>query len=92
MSQSPQGPGRGSRPPLRNYLCLTMVTCFCPAWPINIVALVFSVLAQRSYDEEDFEGSRRLGRKALHLGIVSLGIGLAIITAFIIVHFTTNKI
>lgn len=31
-------------PPMRSYLCLTMFTCFCPAWPINIVALVFSVL------------------------------------------------
>lgn len=31
-------------PPLRNYLCLTIFTCFFPAWPVNIVALVFSVL------------------------------------------------
>ncbi|XP_033828420.1 transmembrane protein 233 [Periophthalmus magnuspinnatus] len=92
MSQSSQGPGRGGPPPLRNYLCFTMVTCFCPAWPINIVALVFSVMAQRSYDEQDFEGSQRLGRKALHLGIVSLVIGLAIITAYIIVHFTANMV
>lgn len=35
-------------PPLRNYLCLTMFTCFCPAWPINIVALVFSVLVSHA--------------------------------------------
>lgn len=35
-------------PPLRNYLCLTMFTCFCPAWPINIVALVFSVLVSHT--------------------------------------------
>uniref|UniRef100_A0A8C4GU12 Transmembrane protein 233 n=2 Tax=Dicentrarchus labrax TaxID=13489 RepID=A0A8C4GU12_DICLA len=75
-------------PPLRNYLCLTMFTCFCPAWPVNIVALVFSVLAQRSYDEEDYDGSKRLGRKALHLGIVSFAIGLVIVTALTVVHFT----
>ncbi|XP_022052572.1 transmembrane protein 233 [Acanthochromis polyacanthus] len=79
-------------PPMRNYLCLTMFTCFCPAWPINIVALVFSVMAQRSYHEEDYEGSRRLGRKALHLGIVSFVLGLAIITSYTIVHFTTHVV
>ncbi|XP_035515159.1 transmembrane protein 233 isoform X1 [Morone saxatilis] len=77
-------------PPLRNYLCLTMFTCFCPAWPVNIVALVFSVLAQRSYDEEDYDGSKRLGRKALHLGIVSFAIGLVIVTALTVVHFTAQ--
>ncbi|KAM4616464.1 transmembrane protein 233-like [Polymixia lowei] len=76
-------------PPLRNYLCLTMFTCFCPAWPINIVALVFSVLSQNSYAEEDYEGSKRLGRKALHMGIASVITGLAIITIYITVHFTT---
>ncbi|XP_068994661.1 transmembrane protein 233 [Embiotoca jacksoni] len=79
-------------PPMRNYLCLTMFTCFCPAWPINIVALVFSVLAQKSYYEQDYDGSQRLGRKALHLGIVSFVIGLVIITACIIVHFTTHVV
>ncbi|XP_038560303.1 transmembrane protein 233 isoform X2 [Micropterus salmoides] len=66
-------------PPLRNYLCLTMFTCFCPAWPINIVALVFSVLAQKSYNEKDYDGSKRLGRKALHLGIVSFIIGFHVV-------------
>uniref|UniRef100_A0A3B4XSW9 Transmembrane protein 233 n=1 Tax=Seriola lalandi dorsalis TaxID=1841481 RepID=A0A3B4XSW9_SERLL len=76
-------------PPLRNYLCLTMFTCFCPAWPINIVALVFSVL---SYDEQDYDGSKRLGRKALHMGVISFIIGLMIITAYTIVHFTTVRI
>ncbi|KAF3696092.1 Transmembrane protein 233 Dispanin subfamily B member 2 [Channa argus] len=79
-------------PPLRSYLCLTMFTCFCPAWPINIVALVFSVMAQKSYDEQDYDGSKRLGRKALHLGIVSFVIGLVIITAFIAMHFTMHLV
>ncbi|KAL7392043.1 hypothetical protein ABVT39_018720 [Epinephelus coioides] len=79
-------------PPLRNYLCLTMFTCFCPAWPINIVALVFSLLSQKSYDEEDYDGSKRLGRKALHLGIISFVIGFVIITAYTAVHFTTRVV
>lgn len=32
------------RPPLRNYLLLTILTCFCPAYPVNILALVFSIM------------------------------------------------
>ncbi|KAI1900728.1 hypothetical protein AGOR_G00052880 [Albula goreensis] len=79
-------------PPLRNYLALTIFTCFCPAYPVNIVALVFSVLSQSSYDEGDYEGSQRLGRKALHLGIASIIIGLLIIAIYCIVHFTTHLI
>lgn len=31
-------------PPLRSYLCLTIFTCFCPAYPVNILALVFSIM------------------------------------------------
>ncbi|XP_065104020.1 transmembrane protein 233 [Paramisgurnus dabryanus] len=87
MNAESQGP-----PPLRNYIFLTIFTCFCPAWPINIVALVFSLMSQSSYDTEDYEGAQRLGRKALHMGIASLLIGLLIIMVFIIVHFTTHTI
>ncbi|KAJ8379442.1 hypothetical protein SKAU_G00002200 [Synaphobranchus kaupii] len=84
--------GEGQEPPpLRNYLVLTIFTCFCPAYPINIVALVFSVLSQSSYDEEDYDGSQRLGRKALQLGIASIIIGLIIITIYVIVHLTTQN-
>lgn len=28
----------------RNYLWLTIVSCFCPAYPINIVGFVFSIM------------------------------------------------
>uniref|UniRef100_A0A672TFH9 Transmembrane protein 233 n=1 Tax=Sinocyclocheilus grahami TaxID=75366 RepID=A0A672TFH9_SINGR len=79
-------------PPLKNYIFLTIFTCFCPAWPINIVALVFSLMSQSSYDAEDYEGAQRLGRKSLHMGIASLVIGLVIIMIFSVVHFTTNAI
>lgn len=36
-------------PPLRSYLCLTIFTCFCPAYPVNIVALVFSIMVSMGY-------------------------------------------
>ncbi|XP_030586070.1 transmembrane protein 233 [Archocentrus centrarchus] len=76
-------------PPLRSYLSFTIFTCFCPAYPVNIVALVFSVMSRNSYYRGDYEGSRRLGRKALHVAIASLIIGLLIIAISCIVHFTT---
>ncbi|XP_047447352.1 transmembrane protein 233 [Mugil cephalus] len=79
-------------PQMRSYLCLTMFTCFCPALPINIVALVFSMLSRRSYYEQDYDGSMRLARKALHLGLVSFITGLMILTAYTTVHFTAHAV
>ncbi|XP_051953271.1 transmembrane protein 233-like [Xyrauchen texanus] len=79
-------------PPLQNYLLLTILTCFCPAYPINILALVFSAMSRNSYDQGDYEGSRHLGKMALYLSIASIIIGLLIITIFCAVHFTTKKV
>lgn len=31
-------------PAPNNYLWLTIASCFCPAYPVNIVALVFSIM------------------------------------------------
>ncbi|KAI3370307.1 hypothetical protein L3Q82_025088 [Scortum barcoo] len=78
-------------PPLRNYLCLTIFTCFCPAYPVNIVALVFSIMSRNSYDHGDYDGSRRLGRNALYVAIASIIIGLLLIAITCIVHFTTVR-
>ncbi|XP_016140164.1 transmembrane protein 233 [Sinocyclocheilus anshuiensis] len=80
------------RPPLRNYLLLTILTCFCPAYPVNILALVFSVMSRSSYDQGDYEGSRRLGRMALYVSIASIIIGILIITIFCAVHFSTKDV
>ncbi|XP_049428548.1 transmembrane protein 233-like [Epinephelus fuscoguttatus] len=76
-------------PPLRSYLCLTIFTCFCPAYPVNIVALVFSIMSRNSYYQGDYDGSRRLGRNALYVAVASIIIGLVIIAVSCIVHFTT---
>nr|XP_008270539.1 transmembrane protein 233 isoform X1 [Oryctolagus cuniculus] len=74
----------------KNYLWLTIVACFCPAYPINIVALVFSIMSQNSYNEGDLEGARRLGRNAKWVAIASIVIGLLIIGISCAVHFTRN--
>lgn len=39
-----EAPLDGSKP--RDYLFLAILSCFCPLWPINIVALTFSVMVQ----------------------------------------------
>ncbi|KAL0978205.1 hypothetical protein UPYG_G00167460 [Umbra pygmaea] len=56
-----------SPPSLRNYLWLTILTCFCPAYPVNIVALVFSVLSRKSYELGDYDGSLRLAATPLSI-------------------------
>lgn len=57
-------------------------------WACTVMSVIVPK-AQKSYTHEDYDGSRRLGRKALHLGIASFVIGAVIITAYIIIHFTT---
>ncbi|XP_053135098.1 transmembrane protein 233 [Hemicordylus capensis] len=76
----------------KNYLWLSIFACFCPAYPINIVAFVFSVMALNSYTQGDLEGSRRLGRNAFMVAIASILIGIAIIGIYCVVHFTTHAI
>ncbi|XP_031506668.1 transmembrane protein 233 isoform X1 [Papio anubis] len=75
-------------PTPKNYLWLTIVSCFCPAYPINIVALVFSIMSLNSYNDGDYEGARRLGRNAKWVAIASIIIGLLIIGISCAVHFT----
>ncbi|XP_057621796.1 transmembrane protein 233 isoform X1 [Chionomys nivalis] len=75
-------------PTPKNYLWLTIVACFCPAYPVNIVALVFAIMSQNSYNDGDYEGARRLGRNAKWVAIASIIIGLVIIGVFCAVHFS----
>ncbi|XP_026644424.1 transmembrane protein 233 [Microtus ochrogaster] len=77
-------------PTPKNYLWLTIVACFCPAYPVNIVALVFAIMSQNSYNDGDYEGARRLGRNAKWVAIASIVIGLVIIGVFCAVHFSRN--
>ncbi|XP_028914042.1 transmembrane protein 233 [Ornithorhynchus anatinus] len=72
----------------KNYLFLTIFSCFCPAYPINIVAFVFSVMALNSYNQGDVEGSRRLGQNAKWVAIAAIVIGLLLIATYCVVHFS----
>ncbi|GAB1290072.1 Transmembrane protein 233 [Apodemus speciosus] len=79
-------------PAPNNYLWLTIVSCFCPAYPVNIVALVFSIMSLNSYNDGDYEGARRLGRNAKWVAIASIIIGLVIIGVSCVVHFTRKRL
>ncbi|XP_058014300.1 transmembrane protein 233 [Ahaetulla prasina] len=80
------------RPAPKNYLWLSILSCFCPAYPVNIAAFVFSVMALNSYTQGDIEGSRRLGHTALVVAIASILIGILMIAVLCIVHYTTHTI
>ncbi|XP_075871485.1 trafficking regulator of GLUT4 1-like [Nelusetta ayraudi] len=69
----------GSKP--RDFLALAILSCFCPLWPINVVALIFSVMSRNSLQQGDVDGAARLGRNALVLSVVSILGGGAIIAA-----------
>ncbi|XP_039973762.1 trafficking regulator of GLUT4 1 [Xiphias gladius] len=75
----------GSKP--RDYLILAILSCFCPLWPINIVALTFSVMSRNSLQQGNVDGARRLGRNAMVLSVVSIVGGIAIITAAIALNW-----
>ncbi|KAG7242789.1 hypothetical protein INR49_019172, partial [Caranx melampygus] len=56
-------------PKPRDYLILVIFTCFCPVWPISIVALVYSIM------DSTTAPSRPVNTTALHLRPNSLQAG-----------------
>ncbi|KAM6467294.1 trafficking regulator of GLUT4 1 [Liasis olivaceus] len=62
-----------------DYLPLAIFSCFCPIWPVNILALVFSIMSRNSNLQGDVDGARRLGRVARFLSILSIVLGSVII-------------
>uniref|UniRef100_A0A1A8CSW9 Proline-rich transmembrane protein 2 n=1 Tax=Nothobranchius kadleci TaxID=1051664 RepID=A0A1A8CSW9_NOTKA len=75
----------GSKP--RDYLILAILSCFCPLVPINIVALIFSVMSRNSLQQGNVDGARRLGRNAMVLSVISIIGGIAIIAAAIALNW-----
>uniref|UniRef100_A0A3B5AX80 Proline-rich transmembrane protein 2 n=1 Tax=Stegastes partitus TaxID=144197 RepID=A0A3B5AX80_9TELE len=76
----------GSKP--RDYLILAILSCFCPLWPINIVALTFSVMSRNSLQQGNIDGARRLGRNAMVLSVVSILGGIYF--EYVILNITSN--
>lgn len=78
-------------PKPKDYLILVICSCFCPVWPISIVALVYSIMSRNSLQNGDMDGARRLGRLARLLSIVSISLGLLIIIVYVSVSVTWKK-
>lgn len=72
------------RTKVKDYLLLSVLACFCPVWPINIVGFVYSIMSKNSLEQGNLDGAVRLGRVAKMLAIVSLVGGTVIIIACIV--------
>ncbi|XP_061613349.1 trafficking regulator of GLUT4 1-like isoform X1 [Phyllopteryx taeniolatus] len=72
------------RTKVKDYLLLSVLACFCPVWPINIVGFVYSIMSKNSLEQGNLDGAVRLGRVAKMLSLVSLVGGTLIIIACIV--------
>ncbi|KAG7507642.1 tumor suppressor candidate 5-like isoform X2 [Solea senegalensis] len=72
------------RTKVKDYLLLSVLACFCPVWPINIVGFVYSIMSKNSLEQGNLDGAVRLGRVAKMLSVVSLVGGTVIIIACIV--------
>ncbi|XP_037134442.1 proline-rich transmembrane protein 2 isoform X2 [Syngnathus acus] len=50
------------RTKVKDYLLLSVLACFCPVWPINIVGFVYSIMSKNSLEQGNLDGAVRLGR------------------------------
>ncbi|XP_041751277.2 trafficking regulator of GLUT4 1 isoform X1 [Coregonus clupeaformis] len=72
----------GSEPP--SYLWLAILSCFCPAMPVNMFALWYAYMSQSVLQTGDVDGAKRLGRLSLMLSCIAMFLGVAVII-FIVV-------
>uniref|UniRef100_A0A8C8S8J1 Proline-rich transmembrane protein 2 n=1 Tax=Pelusios castaneus TaxID=367368 RepID=A0A8C8S8J1_9SAUR len=85
LTRQPSGGEEAEKP--RDFILLAALSCFCPIWPINIVAFVYSVMSRNSLQQGDVDGARRLGRVAKLLSIVALLGGVVIIILSLAINF-----
>uniref|UniRef100_A0A8C6LL54 Proline-rich transmembrane protein 2 n=1 Tax=Nothobranchius furzeri TaxID=105023 RepID=A0A8C6LL54_NOTFU len=77
------------RSKVKDYLLLSVLACFCPFWPINIVGFVYSIMSKYSLERGNLDGAVRLGRVAKRLSMVSL-VGGTVILIACIVHLSSE--
>ncbi|XP_005720832.1 tumor suppressor candidate 5 homolog [Pundamilia nyererei] len=83
LSRSSTGNAVQETPKPRDYLILVIISCICPVWPISIVALVYSIMSRNSLQAGDIDGAKRLGKLARLLSIVSIVLGVVMITVYV---------
>lgn len=67
----------GSVPP--SYLWLAVMSCFCPAVPLNICALWYAHVSRSVLHTGDIEGARKYGRLSMVLSCLAMLLGVAVI-------------
>ncbi|XP_051718405.1 trafficking regulator of GLUT4 1 [Ctenopharyngodon idella] len=99
LGPAPLSPSRASRSSFagnaaqeqqkpKDYLILVIFSCFCPVWPLSIVALVYSIMSRNSLQQGDMDGARRLGRLARLISCVAIIVGLLSIIIYVVVAVT----
>ncbi|XP_029956948.1 trafficking regulator of GLUT4 1-like [Salarias fasciatus] len=77
----------GSAP--QAYLWLAVLSCFCPAVPLNICALWFANVSRSVLHTGDLEGARKYARLSMLLSILAMLLGVAVII-FIVLTIETK--
>ncbi|XP_029375612.1 trafficking regulator of GLUT4 1-like [Echeneis naucrates] len=67
----------GSAPP--TYLWLAVMSCFCPAVPVNMCALWYAHVSSSVLHTGDIEGARKYGRLSMLLSCLAILLGVAVI-------------
>ncbi|XP_059382716.1 transmembrane protein 233-like [Carassius carassius] len=70
-----------------SFMWVAVISCFCPAVPINLFAIYFAHMSRTMIEAEDYDGARRLGRLSLLLSIVSIVVGLAIVLYLLLTEY-----
>ncbi|XP_068572209.1 trafficking regulator of GLUT4 1-like [Cebidichthys violaceus] len=78
----------GSVPP--SYLWLAVLSCFCPAVPLNICALWYANVSRSVLHTGDIEGARKYGRLSMLLSCLAMLLGVAVII-FIVLTIEIQK-
>ncbi|XP_010897959.1 trafficking regulator of GLUT4 1 isoform X2 [Esox lucius] len=90
LSRMSFGPPLSPVPPVSeppSYLWVAVLSCFCLAMPVNILALWYAHMSRSVLQAGDVEGAKRLGRLSLLLSCIAMLLGVAVVT-FIIVSET----
>ncbi|XP_041808961.1 trafficking regulator of GLUT4 1-like [Chelmon rostratus] len=67
----------GSAPP--SYLWLAVLSCFCPAVPLNMCALWYAHVSTSVLHTGDIEGARKYGRLSMVLSCLAMLMGVAVV-------------
>ncbi|XP_008286825.1 tumor suppressor candidate 5 homolog [Stegastes partitus] len=67
----------GSQP--ESYLWLAVLSCFCPAVPLNICALWYAHVSRSVRHTGDFAVARKYGRLSMLFSILAMLLGVAVI-------------